>query len=103
MTGVKMSSIYACEHTFDVLRDPTVRIGDTEVTFNCDLMSEEFIEFDGKTAKVIDRYANEKIIYFWSTLKAPRGKFKAEVIAKSRNYLTPRAQLTIGFTGKEVK
>lgn len=103
MTGVRMSSVLACEHTYEILKNPTVRIGETSVMFECELMSSDFIEFDGKTAKVIDRYGNEKPIWFTSDLKAPRGRFKAELTARSLNRCTPRAQITFGFTGKEIK
>lgn len=103
MTGVRMSSVLACEHTYEILKNPTVRIGETSVMFECELMSSDFIEFDGKTARVIDRYGNEKTIWFHSDLKAPRGRFNAELTAHSLNRCTPRAQLTFGFTGKEIK
>lgn len=103
MTGVKMSSIIAYEHTYEILKNPTVRIGDMSVMFECELQSSDFIEFDGKTAKVIDRYGNEKPIWFDSNLKAPRGKFKAELTARPLNRGIARAQLTFGFTGKEIK
>ena len=71
--------------------------------FECELLSSDFIEFDGEHAKVVDRYGNEKPIWFTSTLKAPRGKFKATLTARALNRTTPRAQLTLGFTGKEIK
>ncbi len=103
MTGVKMSSVIAYEHTYELLKNPTVKIGNTSVMFECELQSSDFIEFDGKTAKVVDRYGNEKPIWFSSTLKAPRGKFNAELTAKALNRGTARAQLTLGFTGKEIK
>ncbi len=103
MTGVKMSSITAYEHTYEILKNPTVRIGEMSVMFECELQSSDFIEFDGKTAKVIDRYGNEKPIWFTSDLKAPRGKFKAELTARPLNRGVARAQLTFGFTGKEIK
>ncbi len=103
MDGVRMSSVIAYEHLYDVLKNPTVKIGDMEIMFECELMSSDFIEFDGKEAKVIDRYGNEKKIWFKSNLKAPRGKFKATLTAKSLNRATPRAQITLGFTGKEIK
>ena len=102
-SGVRMSSILAYEHTYEVLKNPTVVIGDTSVMFECELLSSDFIEFDGETAKVIDRYGNEKPIFFTSTLRAPRGKFKASLTARALNRTTPRARLTIGFTGKEIK
>ena len=103
MTGVRMSTILAYEHTYEILKNPTVRIGETSVMFECELMSSDFIEFDGKTAKVIDRYGNEKEIWFRSDLKAPRGKSRAVLTAKALNRCTPTAQLTLGFTGKEVR
>ncbi|MBE6651046.1 MAG: hypothetical protein E7613_07005 [Ruminococcaceae bacterium] len=103
MTGVKMSSIIAYEHTYEILKNPTVKIGEMAIMFECELKSTDFIEFDGKTAKVVDRYGNEMPIWFTSNLKAPRGKFKAELTARALNRGTPRAQLTLGFTGKEIK
>lgn len=103
ISGVKMSSIEATEHLYDSLKNPTVKIGESEVMFECELFSSDYIEFDGTTAKVIDRYGNEKKIFFTSTLQAPKGKFKAELTAKSLNRLVPRAILTLGFTGKEIK
>lgn len=103
MEGVKMSSVTACDHTYEVLKNPTVKIGDMSIMFECELMSSDFIEFDGKNAKVIDRYGNEKPIWFKSNIKAPRGNFKAELTARALNRCTPRAQLTLGFTGKEIK
>ena len=103
MEGVKMSSVTACDHTYEVLKNPTVKIGDMSIMFECELMSSDFIEFDGKNAKVIDRYGNEKSIWFKSNIKAPRGNFKAELTARALNRCTPRAQLTFGFTGKEIK
>ena len=88
---------------FVILKNPTVKIGDMSIMFECELMSSDFIEFDGKTAKVVDRYGNEKSIWFTSNLKAPRGRFKAELTAHALNRCTPRAQLTFGFTGKGIK
>ena len=65
-------------------------------------MSTDFIEFDGKTAKVIDRYGNEKTVSFSGDIIAPKGEFTAELTAKSLNGMIPRAQLTLGFSGKEI-
>ena len=104
MTGVRMSSVVAYEHTYEVYKNPTVRIGDAWVQFECELQSGSFIEWDGKEAKVIDRYGNERPIWFsQENFKAPRGKFKASLEARALNRGVPRAQLTFGFTGKEIK
>lgn len=102
--GVRMSSLIAYEHTYDMLKNPTVSIGDTSVTFECELKSTDYIEFDGKEARVYDRYGNSMPVWFNSqNFKAPRGRFKAVLTAKALNRGVPRARLTFGFTGKEVK
>ncbi|MBE6700852.1 MAG: hypothetical protein E7582_03060 [Ruminococcaceae bacterium] len=104
MTGVKMSSVVACDHVYDVLKNPTLKIGDKQVYFQCEITSSEFIEFNGKEAVVYDRYANKKNVYFEGDICVPKGKFKAEFSAVSLNNLEkPRAYITFGFTGKEVK
>ncbi len=101
--GVRISDIEAVEHTYEVLKYPTVKVGDTSVRFECELMSTDYIEFDGKCAKVIDRYANEKEIYFEGNITAPNGEFSAELTATALNKTTPRAQLSFIFTGKVIK
>ncbi len=103
MTGVKMSDIVAVEHKYEVLKDPTVQVGDSKVTFVCELMSSDFLEFDGEQAKVIDRYGNEKTVWFSGELTVPAGSFEAELTAKPLNGGTARAQMTIGFTGQEIE
>ena len=105
MTGVKMSSIIAYEHVHEVYKNPTLKLGDTWIVFECELLSGEFIEWDGVTAKTIDRFGNERPIWFNNDgkFKAPRGKFNVSVEARALNRTTPRMQLTLGFTGKEVK
>lgn len=101
---VRMSSLVAYEHTYEILKNPTVSIGDTSVTFECEMKSTDYIEFDGKEARVYDRYGNSMPVWFNSQgFVAPRGKFKATLTAKALNRGTPRARLTLGFTGKEVK
>ena len=103
MTGVKMTDIVAVEHMYEVLKNPTVRVGSSTVTFGCELMSTDYIEFDGSQAKVIDRYGNEKTIGYSGELAVPAGSFEAELTAKPLNGGTARAQLTFGFTGQEIE
>ena len=71
--------------------------------FECELASSDFIEFDGTSARVVDRYGNEKPIWFSSALAVPAGAFSATLTARALNRGTPRAQLTIGFTGEKIK
>ena len=101
--GVKMTSVTACSHRFAVLKDPSVRIGSAKVTFLCELRSTDFIEFDGKRAKVVDRYGNEREVPFSGQLTAPAGSFTAKVGTENREDYPLRAQLTLGFTGNNLK
>jgi len=100
--GVRISDIEAVDHTFEVLRNPTVRIGDNILTFNCDLKSTDYIEFDGNRAVMYDRIGNETKVEFSGSIKAPSGAFKAELSALSDSKAPLRASLTFGFTGKEI-
>ncbi len=102
--GVRMSNIYACPLTFDVIKNPKIKVGKSEVMFECELKSTDFIEFDGKEAKVLDRYGNSKNIYFTGAIRTPRGEFTAELCsAKSYNKAPQNFRLTFGFTGDEIK
>ncbi len=101
--GVLMSSVKACRQVYNVIKNPTVTIGKETVKFECELMSTDFIEWDGKEAKVIDRYANEKKIWFEGSVTAPKGKYKATVGATSLNGCPMNVHLTIGTTGNVVK
>ena len=85
-----------------MLKNPSVSVGNTSVTFECELMSSDFIEFDGKNATVTDRFGNKKEIWFESDLKVPAGSFKASLTAKPLNGRTAAAILTLGFTGERV-
>lgn len=102
VTGVRMGSVVACNHCYEVLKNPTVQIGDTKIVFECELMSTDYLEFDGETAKVFDRNGNEKQIWYQTTLTAPAGEFTASLTATPLNGNPARAKLTLGFTGKEI-
>ncbi|MBQ9975669.1 MAG: hypothetical protein IJP16_04095 [Clostridia bacterium] len=102
--GVRMSSVNACRQVYNVLKNPTVTVGKETVMFECELMSTDFIEWDGKTAKVIDRYANEKPIWFQGSLTVPKGKYRVTVgYQSSLNNCPVNLYLTMGTTGKEIK
>lgn len=104
VSGVRMSSVVTYEHTYEVLKNPTVHIGDGSVMFECELMSSDFIEFDGTEAWVIDRYGNQKKIWFNAdNFVVPKGEYTVKLEARALNRTTPRAQITIGLTGDEVK
>lgn len=101
---VYVSSVTACRQVYNVVKNPTVKIGEEKVMFECELMSTDFIEWDGTTAKVIDRYGNEKTVWFDGGLTVPHGRFKANVSYQaSLNNCPVNVHLTFGTTGKEIK
>ncbi len=102
--GVYMSSVTACRQVYNVVKNPTITVGKEKVMFECELMSTDFIEWDGEQAKVIDRYGNEKTVWFEGTLTVPCGKFKATASYQaSLNNCPVNIHLTFGTTGKEIK
>ncbi len=103
VSGVKISDITLTKRSFEVLKNPTVTVENTKIIFECDLKSTDFIEFDGKTAKMIDKKGNETEIPFKGKLVVPEGEFMAKLTADAQNQNPLRAQLTFGFKGKCIK
>lgn len=100
--GVKISDIEAVDHTFEVLKNPSVKVGDSTVVFNCELKSTDYIEFDGEKAIMYDRNGFETEVPFTGFVEVPSGKFTAELSARSDSSAPLRASLTLGFTGNEI-
>lgn len=101
--GVVISDVYAVPQMYDVIKNPTVEINGQTLTFECEVPSGEFIEFDGENAVVIDRHGNEKPVWFSGELTVPKGSFKAKLTGRSLNRCIPGAYVTFGFKGKTVK
>ncbi len=98
-----MTDVVAVPCVYETIINPSVSIEDNVVTFNCELKSTDYIEFDGKTAKVIDKLGNEKEISFKGNVIVPSGEFSARLSCENENKNMLRAQITFGFTGKEIK
>ena len=104
VSGVLMSDVTACRQVYNAIKNPSIRVGDETVTFECELMSSDFIEWDGKEAAVLDRYANRKPIYFTGGLSVPKGEFTASVgMTASLNACPVNVYLTFGTTGEEIQ
>ncbi len=101
--GVRMGNIYGCRPMYDVIKNPTVKVGESELMFECELKSTDYIEWDGENANVYDRYGNETKIWCEGTLEVPQGEFSAELkSACSLNGGVQNMKLTFGFTGEEI-
>ena len=102
--GVYMSDVCACRQVYNVIKRPSITVGEESVTFECELTSTDFIEWDGKNAAVLDRYANRKPICFSGSVCLPAGDFTAKVgLSKSLNACPVNVHLTFGTTGKEIE
>ena len=103
VSGVRMSDVVAYPHTYETFVNPCVKVGDNVIIFLCNLKSGEYIEFDGKTAKVIDKIGNEREISYKGEILSPEGEFSAQLLCENQNKNMLRAQITFGFTGKEIE
>lgn len=101
--GVVISDVYAVPQMYDVIKNPTIEVNGQTLTFECEVPSGEFIEFDGENAVVIDCHGNEKPVWFSGELTVPKGSFKAKLTGRSLNRYIPGAMLTFGFKGKTIK
>ncbi|MBO5452707.1 MAG: hypothetical protein J6A69_01945 [Clostridia bacterium] len=102
VSGVKMGDVVAYPHKYETIKNPSVSVGESTVTFNCELKSTDYLEFDGKTAKMMDRYGNETKVSYTGEFVVPSGEFEARLTCLSDEKM-PRAQITFGFTGEEIK
>lgn len=100
VSEVKISDIIAVEHSYETICNPSVQIGEYTITFCTELKSTQYIEYDGISAKVTDKYGNEEPIKWIGDLCAPEGDFEAKLTAENTAENPLRAQLTLGFEGK---
>lgn len=102
VSNVKMSDIIAVEHSYEIIKNPAVQIGDSMITFCCELTSTQYIEYDGEAAKLIDEYGNEKAVKWVGSICAPKGNFEAKLTCENTSENPLRAQLTLGFEGNMI-
>ncbi len=98
--GVELSDLKACPHFEETISNPTITIGETKITFDCNLMSGEYIEYDGKNAKLYDYLGNETMVPFDGSIKIPKGDFTAQISAQTNKKIALNAKVTFGYTGK---
>ena len=87
------------------IKNPTVKVGDSEMTFNCSLHGGDYIEYDPETDKAL-LYRNmdqvvEEVTYS-GKISVPNGDFTATYSAECESDAPLRAKLVFGFTGEEL-
>ncbi len=115
--GVKMDDIRACTTIDAPVKNPSVTVGDTKITFNTELHSGEFVEYYPETGKAYQTYYdytfNEagtyvsdkphvKEITTTGTLTVPAGEFSYTYDGEALTEAPTRARVAIGLGGKTI-
>ncbi|MCL2518265.1 MAG: hypothetical protein FWF15_06845, partial [Oscillospiraceae bacterium] len=104
--GVQMENIAAATHLSNPIKNPTVQIGGTSVTFNTSIGESQYLEYfhGDTTAKLysVDGLFVDVTVTVNGDANVPAGDFTAVMSAEASN-MPLRATLTFGFTGPEVK
>ena len=116
-TGVKMDDIRACKTIDAPVKNPSVTIGDTKITFNTELHSGEFVEYYPETGKAYQTYydytfndagtyvsdvPHVKEITTSGTLTVPEGDFSYTYGGEAVTEAPSRARVAIGLSGKTI-
>ena len=117
-TGVKIDDLVAFEPADAPVKNPSLTIGATTITFDAELHGGDFIEYypDENKAylnyytqiydeegKWIDDEAHVKEITFSGKAEVPGGSFSFSYKAEPLTDLVTRAQVVIGVAGKTIK
>jgi len=115
--GVKIDDIRACKTIDAPVKNPSVTIGDTKITFNTELHSGEFVEYYPETGKAYHTYyeythddegayvsdvPHVKEITTTGTLTVPAGDFSYTYDAEALTKAPTRARVAIGLAGKTI-
>ncbi|MDD4772408.1 MAG: hypothetical protein PHZ09_02230 [Eubacteriales bacterium] len=100
--GVLMSDIEAVRHIENPVINPTVRVGNSAITFECTVNSTEYLEYTpGEGAVIYDAAGNGRgVDNITGKLAIPSGAITADLSCISAGEAPVRAALTLGLTGQ---
>ena len=101
----QIGNLIAYTHTPAEIKNPTVSVGSSKVTFNCTMKGGEYLEYDPITGKAILYHNAEQTkeeITFSGKLEIGSGSFVATYSAEAQTEAPVRARVVIGFTGQEI-
>ncbi len=117
-TGVKIDDIRACTTVDAPVKNPSVTVGNTTLTFNTELHSGEFVEYYPETGKAYQTYyeytyneetgkyvsdeAHIKEVTYSGSLTVPAGSFKYTYSAEALTEAPTRARVGIGLSGNVI-
>ena len=105
--NAQIGNIYACTYADATIANPTVKIGSEKITFNAEIKSGEYLEFDPATGKALlfhtakEEQTIEEVTSVGSVTVA-EGTTHASLTFEAKTDAPPRARLVVGFAGEEI-
>jgi len=103
--NAEFGNLVSYVHAPSPIKNPSVKVGDSEMIFNCSLHGGDYIEYDPETDKALLYHNMEQTveeISFDGKLSVPTGGFTAVYSAEKESDAPLRAKLVLGFTGEEL-
>ena len=101
----QISSITAYEQNKATVKNPTVTVGSSKMTFNTEIDGGNYIEYypaENKAYLYNNKEQTKTEIGFTGTLNVASGDFTCTYSAESLTSSTLRARVTLGFSGEEI-
>ena len=87
------------------IKNPTVKVGDSTFTFNCEMKGGEYVEFDPETGKALLYHNMEQTVEevgFTNNFVVDEGEFEVDYSAETSTDAPLRAKVVLGFIGDEL-
>ncbi len=99
-----MDDIVIYSHTEAPIKNPSVTVGSSTMTFHTEMKGGEYLEYDPLTSKTYLYHTDQTIEEVTSVegkLTVPSGNFKGTFSAEAQTSAPIRAKVVLGFSGEE--
>ena len=103
--NAEFGNLVSYVHAPSPIKNPSFKVGDSEMIFNCSLHGGDYIEYDPETDKALLYHNMEQTveeISFEGKISVPSGDFTATYSAEKESDAPLRAKLVLGFIGEEL-
>ena len=103
-TNAQIGTISVYNQVEAPVKNPTVTVGNSSITFNTTIKGSEYLEYDPKTGEAILHHADQSQdkVTFKGKLQVPAGEFNGTYTGTSESGAPIRARVVLGFSGKEI-
>jgi len=103
-TKAQIGTISAYNQVEAPVKNPTVTVGNSSITFNTTIKGSEYLEYDPKTGEAILHHADQSQdkVTVKGKLQVPAGEFNGTYTGTSESGAPIRARVVLGFSGKEI-